>query len=469
MGRKSRSVVRGLWIVMVLMLTFSMTAFADESDITRFVKGTDINKVDIGGLTVEEAKTHLANYYAGSFKMTIKEKSGRTEVITGAEIGYTAAVPEGLQVILDAQNATGRSFGPHVDNSHEMQITGTFDEGALNARADVLACVIGTDIVPTSDAHISAYQEGQPFTVIPEVQGNNLDVEKLKTLLRGAAGIGLQDIILANWDCYYTVQVTSQDAQLKALCDRMNQIKDISITHVFGDNTATLTGETISTWLTGSENGQISVGRDKAAEYIATLAAQYDTAGSARTFHTAGGKDVSVSGAYGWRLNQEAETDALIAMIQTGQTQSREPQYAKSAVSRTGADWGNTYVELDLTGQHVYMYKDGTQVWDAPCVTGNTSKNYTTPPGVYSLTYKQTDRILRGAKKADGTYEYESHVDYWMPFNGGIGLHDADWRNKFGGTIYQYGGSHGCVNLPPAKAKVLYDLVYTGIPVICYN
>ena len=132
-------------------------------------------------------------------------------------------------------------------------------------------------------------------------------------------------------------------------------------------------------------------------------------------------------------------------------------------------DWGNTYVEIDLTSQHVYMYQDGNLAWDAPCVTGNVSKNYTTPEGIYSLTYKQTDRILRGEKKADGTYEYESHVDYWMPFNGGIGLHDASWRSKFGGTIYQYGGSHGCINLPSAKAKTLSDMVYTGIPVICYN
>ena len=141
----------------------------------------------------------------------------------------------------------------------------------------------------------------------------------------------------------------------------------------------------------------------------------------------------------------------------------------RDSASRTAPDWGNTYVEIDLGGQHVYMIKDGAIVWDAPCVTGNVSKNYTTPEGIYSLTYKQTDRILRGAKQADGTYEYESHVDYWMPFNGGIGLHDADWRSKFGGTIYQYGGSHGCINLPPAKAKILYDLVYAGIPVICYN
>ena len=89
--------------------------------------------------------------------------------------------------------------------------------------------------------------------------------------------------------------------------------------------------------------------------------------------------------------------------------------------------------------------------------------------GIYSIAYKQTDRILRGAKKADGTYEYESHVDYWMPFNGGIGLHDADWRGSFGGSIYKTNGSHGCINLPVDKAPALYELIEKGTPVICHN
>ncbi len=39
-------------------------------------------------------------------------------------------------------------------------------------------------------------------------------------------------------------------------------------------------------------------------------------------------------------------------------------------------------------------------------------------------------------KKADGTYSYEQPVTYWMPFNGGIGFHDADWQPYFGGDRY---------------------------------
>ena len=185
------------------------------------------------------------------------------------------------------------------------------------------------------------------------------------------------------------------------------------------------------------------------------------------------GAEYQLTGPYGWKIDQAGEIAALTELIQSGSawqdgdSADREPVYSQSAVSRTGGDWGNTYVQVDLGGQHVYMVKDGTVVWDAPCVTGNVSKDYTTPAGIYSLTYKEKDRILRGKKLDNGKYEYESHVDYWMPFNGGIGLHDASWRSKFGGTLYQTGGSHGCINLPPQKAPALYDLVYKGIPVLC--
>ena len=469
MSKKMKNMLRSLFAAIVLTLICSTAALADENDPTRFVKDTMINGVNVGGMTVDEAKTLIGNAYSGSYKLTIKAKGNITEAISGPEIAFAAIVPDELGAILDKQNAAGRITGPRAGNTHELQIGGAFDENAMKLRIDMLASVSGADVVKTEDARVSGYQEGQPFTILPAVQGNDVDTEALLTVLRGAVSIGLKEISLEEWNCYRTVQVTEDNEQLKLLCATMNQIKDMTITYTFGDASEQLPGAAIASWLTGSVDGQIGVNQDLAAAYVATLAAKYDTVGTARTLRSSSGRDVTVQGSYGWKINQEAETAALISMIKTGQTQAREPQYANSAVSRTGADWGNTYVEIDLSGQHVYMIKDGVLVWDAPCVTGNVSKNYTTPPGIFTLYYKERDRVLRGPKQADGTYEYESPVDYWMPFNGGIGLHDANWRSKFGGSIYQYGGSHGCINLPPAKAKVLYDLVYKGIPILCYN
>lgn len=452
-------------LMSVLVLDFS--AFAEDT--TRFVPGTSVNGVSISGLTAEEAKAKLEGYYGSDYKLTIKERGGKTEEIKGAEIGLKAAVPDSLPAILEEQNQKGRSSGPAVDNTHTMTIPTSFSEADLKERVRGLSCVSGGDVVETKNAHISAYQEGVPFTIVPQVQGNSVSLEKTVEAVKNAVSSGADEISLEEKGCYDTVTVTSQDESLKKLLETMNQYKDMSVSYVFGEEKETLAGETICTWLTGSENGRVTVDREQAAAYVKSLADKYDTVSVARPFKTADGRVVNLNGTYGWKINQAAETDALVEIIQSGQTQDREPVYAQAARARTGGDWGSTYAEVDLTGQHVYLYENGEQVWDAPCVTGDIAKGHTTPEGIFSLAYKETDRVLRGAKQADGTYEYESHVDYWMPFNGGIGFHDASWRNKFGGTIYQYAGSHGCINLPVEKAKILYDKLAAGVPVICYN
>lgn len=436
---------------------------------TTFVPGTTVNGLGVSGLTVEEAAQRIGDFYNREYELTVKQRGGTKETIKGSEIGFAVALPEGLlQGILDAQNAADRLSGPDVDNSHRAEMQNTYNEEALSAKFNSLNCISGTGIITTADAYVSAYQEGQPFTIIPEVRGNNIDREKAAEAIRQAVAAGAQEVDMDAAGCYYEVQVTADNAELIALCDLMNQCREMSITYVFGEQREVLDPAAICSWITGSQDGTIIVNQDLAAAYIQTLAAKYNTVGTTRTFHTATGRDVSLTGPYGWKLDEAAETAALIAMVQTGQTQEREPQYTNSAVEHTATEWGKTYVEVDLTGQHVYMMKDGALVWDAPCVTGNLSKKYDTPEGIYSLYYKERDRVLRGAKQADGTYEYESPVSYWMPFNGGIGLHDANWRSNFGGNIYKTSGSHGCINLPPAKVKALYDLVYKGIPVFCY-
>ena len=208
----------------------------------------------------------------------------------------------------------------------------------------------------------------------------------------------------------------------------MNRCREMTVTYTFGEQSEVLDSATICSWITGSAEGQIQLNMDQVNAYVQALAAKYNTAGTARAFHTATGRDVSVTGPFGWKIDQAGEAQALADVIRTAQSQSREPVYASKAVDRSAAEWGSTYVEVDLSGQHVYMTKDGAVVWEAPCVTGNVSKNYTTPPGLYSLTYKQRDRVLRGQKQAHGKYEYETPVSYWLPFNGGIGLHDANCR-----------------------------------------
>jgi lipoprotein-anchoring transpeptidase ErfK/SrfK len=94
-------------------------------------------------------------------------------------------------------------------------------------------------------------------------------------------------------------------------------------------------------------------------------------------------------------------------------------------------------------------------------VTGNTRLGRGTPEKVCYVYYKQRHRTLIGP-------DYRTPVSYWMAVNGNIGIHDASWRGKFGGTIYKTNGSHGCINTPTKAVSVLYDLVEIGTPVIIF-
>ncbi len=453
---------------------FAFSSLGAQEDASRFVDGTRINSIGVGGLTPEEARERIQGFYAGEYKLSVIKKDGSREVIRGEDIDYHVSLTGDLDAILKDQNKGGRQSGPSVDNSHQAELSSSYSQEKLDQAIGALSVLNGSAVTVTRDASISPYEEGKPFSVIPAVQGNDVDREKTVSAVKEAVRAGKNELNLEQEGCYRTVSLWENDENLKALCDAMNSRREKSIRYMFGESEELLTGETMAGWITGISEGKITIDQEKAAAFVKDMASRYDTAGTARTVTKAAGGQAEITGPYGWRIDQAAETAALADMISIGspwnegQAQAdREPVYSQKAVSRTGADWGTTYVEVDLGNQHVYMFKEGQIVWDAPCVTGNVSKNYTTPPGIYSLTYKEKDRILRGKKKPDGTYEYESHVDYWMPFNGGIGLHDASWRSKFGGTLYQTGGSHGCINLPPAKAPALYDLVYKGIPVLC--
>lgn len=124
---------------------------------------------------------------------------------------------------------------------------------------------------------------------------------------------------------------------------------------------------------------------------------------------------------------------------------------------------GNTYVEVDISAQHLYYYENLTLKFESDIVTGNISAKHNTPTGVYYLRARQTNQVLTGKN-------YASHVDYWMPIIGNsIGLHDATWRSRFGGQIYKTNGSHGCINMPHAKAAELFNMIQVGTPVVVHQ
>ena len=439
---------------------------AVDTDFHRFVVGTIINGVPVSGMTTADAEAYIEGYFNGGYTLEIEDTEGVREAITDTSIGYTVDVTGDLEAILKEENDGRRVSGPGVEHRYTVDAVLKYDEAALRALLENMAFVKNAS--PTSDAYITPYEEGKAFSIVPEVQGTEIDMDKLMAAVKDALNSQTRLLKVENLDCYKTIQVTADNADLNQMCANLNRYKDINITYVFGDQQEILPGLEAVKWIDGVSGSTVQVNQQKVAEYVKYLADKYDTYGKPHTFTSTSGRQVSVNGDYGWQINQAEEAVALTRMVQNGTNQTREPAYSRTAASRTGNDFGTTYVEVDMGLQHIYMYENGTLIAEAPIVTGNVAKGWTTPEGLYTLYYKERDRVLRGPKRADGTYSYESPVSYWMPFNGGIGLHDASWRGKFGGEIYKNNGSHGCINIPPKTAAVIYEHVYKGIPILCF-
>lgn len=231
----------------------------------------------------------------------------------------------------------------------------------------------------------------------------------------------------------------------------------------FGKEKEVLTSEDLAEWVVEEEHTS-DLSADALISYAQKLADKYDTQGHARRFMTSYGKEITLyKGNFGWKLDVEKTAEAIKEAAKYHRQRYVKPVWSHEGVGFTrGNDIGDNYVEIDLVNQKVWLYKDGEQLLATECVSGTYGTDRQTPGGVYAVYYKQSPAVLRGA-------DYESPVTYWMPFNGGIGLHDANWRYSFGGDIYRYDGSHGCINLPTEAARLIYKTVSVGYPVVCYN
>lgn len=251
-----------------------------------------------------------------------------------------------------------------------------------------------------------------------------------------------------------------------------NAYLDVTVTCNFNPSTGKASTETvgkdqISQWLiVGNDGLSVSLDGESMANYCTELAQKHDVSKTKKgQFKTTSGSVISVNvPAAGQNVDGNKLYESIADAINKKQSATVEAVYSEAQEEETGeyVTYGGNYCEVDLTNQMVYVYKNGQQVVSSPCVTGCISKGHGTPTGVYSIFSMDKNRYLNG----DG---YKSWVNFFVPFNGGIGFHDASWRSTFGGNIYLYSGSHGCINMPYAQVQKLFANVSMGEKVIVYG
>lgn len=466
----SKRFVKHLALILCIMLVSLMGTYIGLAIYyhNAFAYGTWINGVYCTGKSIGDVNDELVKDFSYE-GLTILDQDGNAYEITAEEIGYQFDFVKALEIYQKRQNAwmwIDSLF--HGENTQLVPVV-SYDRQALEEILEGIPLLNADRQLTDEQRQVAILKTGQGYELVNE-RVDVLAVEEARKIIVRAIEESRPEVSLAEEGCYRDLELTKQMEDTLGLWEKVNAFQQCGIIYQMGDEQVPVDAAVVCDWIElaqdGSfaldETGSLQLRENAVEEFIDRLADTYDTVGTSRQFRATRGETVTVEGGiYGNKLDRKAEVEYLTEAFLDGRRETHEPAYIQKAWKQGKDDIGDTYVEVDMGEQMMYYYADGIQKLSTPVVTGNTSRRMGTPSGVNYVYAKQRNRVLRGPG-------YASPVDFWMPVKGGIGIHDASWRSKYGGTIYQTNGSHGCINTPRDVMVELYDSVEVGTPVVMF-
>lgn len=355
------------------------------------------------------------------------------------------------------------SYALALRAGEEPEVTSvlTYKEGLLEQW------ISKTLLVPYENAQMSYNTETELFELIPGVSGKHVQTDTLMPVVRKAIDSQRTNLTLYVTEHEDIPPISETDSEIIAALDKANTYLTTEISYSFNIEeddfeTVEISRDRILEMIEFDEELNPSINKDLLKEYAEEINAEYGQIGLKDFFITrAGAKtDLSVT-YYAQALDTDALCEDILYYLDKGISGTRlPPQLEKITPEET--PYRGSYIEIDLTNQVLYLFKDNECLLETPIVTGKVYRHMNTPTGVYKVLTHRMHVVLQG-------FDYSTYVKYWMQFYRGYGMHDAWWRDKFGGNEYLYDGSHGCVNIPPDNAEFIFNNIDKGYPVIIYG
>lgn len=485
-----------LLVVLACVLMALGMAGCGKKAYKTFPEKYKLASVDVGGMTADEAKKAIKTA-VGKYKISVKLDDASFDM-TAEDLGLKYNDKADLQELINAANKDKKPEKQvklfKMDKSDELEtaLVDSYITAKTQSQSDATA-QSDTDAEAKDDEQKKAATDTQTFDIrsivpyratiaynadagqfegVDGVSGDAPVYDNAAANLTSAVKELKDKVELTSATGYVDGEKAADSDLVKKALKEANAYLDVTVTCNFTPATGEAATEAvgkdqIAQWLiVGNDGLSVSLDGENMATYCTELAKKHDVSKKKTgQFKTTGGSVINVPvTSSGQTVDGNKLYEAIADAINNKKSATVEAVYSEAKEEETGeyVTYGGNYCEVDLTNQMVYVYKNGELVVSSQCVTGCISKGHGTPTGVYSIFSRDKDRYLRG----DG---YKSWVNFFIPFNGGIGFHDASWRSSFGGNIYLYSGSHGCINMPYSAAKKLYENVTLDEKVIVYG
>lgn len=440
-------------IAVLIAILFVYLAGAAYSTFV-FLPNTSLRGTDISGLSADAANEKLKEE---GLVLTVQQKPKHGNIIVtetidlkevaGAEMNYDTG---GL---LNDQDKFlwFKSFFVPTD-FQECGGSGTFDENRLKLAVGSLYSQRPENIQAPEDAHLVP-RDGY-IAIIPEIEGNEVTravatqaiVDAAKKAVRGG-GSHLVDFV----ELCTPPEARTTDAEFLETKKKMEEMAIRTITlNINDENKEELMGESIVRLLKMKGTGLV-VDDEAIDSYVDELYEKYYVC------------------RYEYIKKDELKASLASALDSTHDETISCPWYINYPYPGCKGNGSPSYIELSISEQTLWYYENGELILTSGVVTGD-PKKFPTITGYLEITEKETNAKLVGLPdpKKKGKPEYEVTVNYWMGITPYYGLHDATGRSSFGGNIYTYDGSHGCINLPYSVAEALFARTFVGTEVYIY-
>lgn len=435
----------------------------------RFGPNTWIGDIYCTGKTVDEVNQELLAQMKAPIVM-VTDVKGRSYEYDLSQAEYTYDYSEVLASY--QKNQVSYGWVENVKQKNEIllgQPAFSYDANALTDWWGQLPIVKEEETAPTLELCLA--EDG--YQLVSTLEGH-LDIDKGLAEVVNAVDQRQEAVVLQQENCYFDYEMDATQRNTYQKWEALKKMERCGLVYDMGAEQIVFDGPLMSSFIAKNsdmeplydENGQFYYDKERVDAYMEELCESYHTWGVKHDFMSSRGEIVQVEGVtYGTELNKEAEMQFVWDCLSNEETrlasQVHTPEYLHETAVHGLNDIGDTYIEVDMGEQKIYFYKDGELLVSSDVVTGNLRTRHDTPEGVNFIYGKAKNRVLRGPG-------YASFVRYWMPVIKAIGLHDANWRDEFGGEIYKTSGSHGCVNLPDETADIIWEYAEIGTPVIMF-
>lgn len=425
----------------------------------KFLPNTYIDGTEVSSLTAQAAdEKYKQEHYNVPITLSVKDN---TFAVTDEYIDWSTF--KGSQELINQLSFTDIGFALKNRTDYAMAV-GDVPLGTAEKILKAWTIFTNVNAVKSQNAYVEYNNNG--WVIVPEVQGTEINLENAKNIIRQIILFDRENEDLSNFDGFYIeAEIKQDDERIVSFRNRLDRATNKNITYSFNGEKYEITQKDLVPYTDFSNTAfTYIVNYDAFAdEFVNNLASKVNTQGITRKFKTTLGDFVDIDGGnWGWSLDTKKTKELLLNQLTDENISVAEGklEWIQTASENDGTDIRD-YVEIDLSNQRLYMYKDNELLVATDITSGNPTHGNGTPGGIYHLSYKTRNTRLKGPT-------WNVAVKYWMPFNGGIGMHDASWRTDFGGDWYKINGSHGCVNMPTEAAKIVYDNIDSSYAIICF-